>query len=79
MGFDAFLCEYGLFWALEEIFPKSMIMLTWCGSPMKPCGVKNLSSTHVYGKDDTEIMVYNMRRSPRKGDKKKNTRKRLEK
>ena len=25
----------GLFWALEEIFPKSMIMLTWCGSPMK--------------------------------------------
>ena len=35
MGFDAFLCEYGLFWALEEIFQKSMIMLTWCGSPMK--------------------------------------------
>ena len=35
MGFDAFLCEYGLFWALEEIFPKSMIMLMWCGSPMK--------------------------------------------
>ena len=35
MGFDTFLCESGLFWALEEIFPKSMIMLTWCGSPMK--------------------------------------------
>ena len=35
MGFDAFLCEYGLFWALEEIFPKSMIMLTWCRLPMK--------------------------------------------
>ena len=35
MGFDAFLCKYGLFWALKEVFPKSMIMLTWCGSPMK--------------------------------------------
>ena len=35
MGFDVFLCKYGLFWALEEILPKSMIMLTWCRSPMK--------------------------------------------
>ena len=35
MGFDAFLCEYGLFWVLEEIFPKSMTMLTWCRLPMK--------------------------------------------
>ena len=35
MGFDAFLCKYELFWALEEIFPKSMIMLMWYGSPMK--------------------------------------------
>ena len=35
MGFDAFLCKYRLFWALEEIFPKSMIVLTCCGSPMK--------------------------------------------
>ena len=35
MGFDTILSEYGLFWVLEEIFPKSMIMLTWCGSPMK--------------------------------------------
>ena len=35
IGFDTFLCEYRLFWALEEIFPKSMIMLTWCGPPMK--------------------------------------------
>ena len=35
MGFDMFLCKYGLFWALEEIFSKSMIMLMWCGSPMK--------------------------------------------
>ena len=26
---------------------------------------------HVYGKDGTEIMVYNMRRLPRKGDWKK--------
>ena len=26
---------------------------------------------HVYGKDDIEIMVYNMRRSPRKGKGKK--------
>ena len=30
-----FLCKYGLFWVLEEIFLKSMIVLTWCGSPMK--------------------------------------------
>ena len=30
-----FLCKYGLFWVLEEIFPKSMIVLTWCGLPMK--------------------------------------------
>ena len=35
MGFDAFLYKYGLFWALKEVFPKSMIMLTWCGLPMK--------------------------------------------
>ena len=28
-------CEYELFWALKEIFPKFMIVLTWCGSPMK--------------------------------------------
>ena len=28
MDFDTFLCKYGLFWALEEIFPKSMIVLT---------------------------------------------------
>ena len=35
MGFDAFLCKYGLFWALKEVFPKFMIMLTWCGLPMK--------------------------------------------
>ena len=35
MGFDTFLCEYGLFWALEEIFPKSMIVLTWHELPMK--------------------------------------------
>ena len=32
---SASFCEYGLFWALKEIFPKSMIVLTWCGSPMK--------------------------------------------
>ena len=35
MGFDTFLCKYGLFWVLEEILPKSMIVLTWCGSLMK--------------------------------------------
>ena len=29
------LCKYGLFWALEEIFPKSMIVLTWRELPMK--------------------------------------------
>ena len=35
MGFNAFLCKYGLFWVLEEILPKSMIVLTWCRLPMK--------------------------------------------
>ena len=25
---------------------------------------------HVYGKDDTKIMVYNVRRSPKRGDRK---------
>ena len=35
MGFDTSLCKYGLFWALEEIFSKFMIVLTWCGLPMK--------------------------------------------
>ena len=38
MGFDVFffwMCKYGLFWDLEEIFPKSMKVLTWCRSPMK--------------------------------------------
>ena len=25
---------------------------------------------HVYGKDDTQIMVYNIRRSPKRGDQK---------
>ena len=35
MGFDTFLWKYGIFWALEEIFPKSMIVLMWCRSPMK--------------------------------------------
>ena len=47
MGFDAFLCKYGFFWALKEVFPKSMIMLTWCGLQMKWSHVmlKNLSST----------------------------------
>ena len=36
MGFDVFfLCKYGLFWALKAIFPKFIIMLMWCGLPMK--------------------------------------------
>ena len=26
---------------------------------------------HVYGKDDTKIMVYNMRKWPKRGDRKK--------
>ena len=30
-----FLCKYGLFWALKEILPKFIIMLMWCGLPMK--------------------------------------------
>ena len=32
---SASFCEYELFWALKEIFPKSMLALTWCGLPMK--------------------------------------------
>ena len=32
-------------------------------------------SLHVYGKDDTQIMVYSMRRSPRRGDRKKTKKK----
>ena len=32
---SASFCKYGLFWALKEIFPKSMIVLTWCELPMK--------------------------------------------
>ena len=35
MGFDVFLCKYGLFWALKEVFLKSMIMLMWYELPMK--------------------------------------------
>ena len=30
-----FLCKYGLFWALDEILQKFMIVLTWCRLPMK--------------------------------------------
>ena len=33
--FFFWMCKYGLFWDLEEIFPKSMKVLTWCRSPMK--------------------------------------------
>ena len=29
------------------------------------------SNLHVYGKDDTQIMIYNMKREPRKEDGKK--------
>ena len=39
----ASFCEHELFWTLKEIFPKSMIVLTWCGSPMK--------SSHVVWKN----------------------------
>ena len=35
MDFDASLCKYGLFWVLEKIFPKFMIVLTWRKLPMK--------------------------------------------
>ena len=35
MSFDTFLCKYGLFWALKEVFPKLMIMLMWYGLLMK--------------------------------------------
>ena len=33
---------------------------------------------HVYGKDNTKIMIYSMRRSPKKGDQKNTRGKRLE-
>ena len=35
MGFAYFLCKNGLFWALEENFPKSKIVLTWYRLPIK--------------------------------------------
>ena len=35
------------------------------------------SNLHVYGKDDTQIRVYNMRRSPKRREKKTRERKRL--
>ena len=34
-GLWCLLCKYGLFWALREVFPKSMIMLMWYGLPME--------------------------------------------
>ena len=34
-GLWRLLCKYGLFWALREVFPKSMIMLMWYGLPME--------------------------------------------
>ena len=34
---------------------------------------------HVYGKDDTKIMVYNMRRWLKKGDKKTQRKKKIKK
>ena len=42
-------CEYGLFWALKEIFPKMRdnVDVVRVANGMKPCGVKNLSSTNV--------------------------------
>ena len=55
MGFDeiisswasASFCEYGLFWALKEIFPKmhDNVDVVWVANEMKPCGLKNLSLT----------------------------------
>ena len=35
------------------------------------------SNLHVYGKDDTKIMIYNMRRSPKRRDRKNTREKRL--
>ena len=35
MGFCIVLCKHGLFWVLKEIFLKSMIILMWCGLPIK--------------------------------------------
>ena len=42
MGFDAFLCKYGIFWALEEILPKihDSVNLVQVANKMKSCDVK---------------------------------------
>ena len=34
-GLRHHFCEYGIFWALKQILPKFMVMVTWCGSSMK--------------------------------------------
>ena len=43
-------CKYGFFWALREVFPKSMIMLMWYGSPKEWSYVvwKICPSTHMH-------------------------------
>ena len=45
-----FVCKYGFFWALREVFPKSMIMLMWYGSPKEWSYVvwKICPSTHTH-------------------------------
>ena len=47
MGFDAFLCEYGLFLGFRRDFPKihDNVDVVQVANEMKLCGVKNLSST----------------------------------
>ena len=42
MGFDASLCKYGFFWALEEILPKihDSVDLVQVANKIKSCDVK---------------------------------------
>ena len=44
------VCKYGFFWALREVFSKSMIMLMWYGSPKEWSYVvwKICPSTHTH-------------------------------
>ena len=47
MGFDAFLCKYGLFLGFKRDFSKihDNIDVVRVANEIKPCGVKNLSLT----------------------------------
>ena len=65
-----FLCKYGLFWALKEVFPKSMIMFMWYGSLMewshvvwKICPQQQASPIHILLMQTLQIFINNLLRS----------------